>query len=62
VGNEIAESLVEFLTQRFSADEKLLSIIKPFIGLSPDADLEAVPQTINASLLSTIFSPLFNMP
>jgi RNA 3'-terminal phosphate cyclase len=56
VCNEIAESLVEFLNQRFSMDESLVSLLVPFVHFDvkhvnmreiyatvcPDLDLAAI--------------------
>jgi len=39
---EVIDSLVEFLTQRFSVDDELLSIVKPFANLMTYADLKSV--------------------
>jgi hypothetical protein len=50
VTNEVIQSLVEFLTQRFSADDRLLSVVKPFINLNPEADLKEVHRTICSDL------------
>ena len=46
IHNEIADSLVEFVSQRFEADEKLLAVVKPFVSLSTDADIKAVHSTL----------------
>jgi len=33
------DSLVEFVSQRFQADEKLLSVVQPFVAISKAADI-----------------------
>jgi hypothetical protein len=51
VQNEIAESLVEFLHQRFSVDDALLAILIPFIHYDQrDVDLRAVHRVIGCDL------------
>lgn len=42
INQEILCSLQEFLTQRFSIDQELLSIVKPFVQLLPNANLKDV--------------------
>lgn len=39
IRNEVIDSLVEFVSQRFQADEKLLSVVQPFVQISKDADI-----------------------
>lgn len=50
VKTDIFDSLIEFLTERLSIDNKLLSKIRPFIALSNDADLSAVHELICSDL------------
>ena len=47
---EVIESLIEFLTQRFSADTDRMTLLKPFLNLTSDADLEGVHKFICADL------------
>ena len=50
IQTEIIDSLVEFLTQRFSIDQQLTSIVKPFASLMPEADVKSVHATISSDL------------
>ena len=44
--HEVVASLIEFITQRTEIDKELASILKPFVVLSPAADLTEVHRVI----------------
>ena len=46
IKNEIICSLDEFLSQRFDIDQKLVGILRPFVGLQSDCDIKEVHNTI----------------
>ena len=48
--NEIICSLDEFLSQRFDIDQKLVGILRPFVGLQSDCDIKEVYNTICSDL------------
>lgn len=50
VNYEILCSLQEFLKQRFSIDENLLTTIKPFTHLSPHTNLQNVHKSIGEDI------------
>ena len=47
---DLAPTLEEFLVQRSAIDEEILKVLKPFIELHSDADIEKVHQTTCADL------------
>lgn len=65
INQEILCSLQEFLTQRFSIDQELLSIVKPFVQLLPNANLKDVHTLIGEDLslrdLSLEYDELLNI-
>ena len=50
IKNEIICSLDEFLSQRFDIDQKLVGILRPFVGLQSDCDIKEVHNTICSDL------------
>ena len=48
--NEVSESLIEFLAQRFASDQNLLDILVPFVKLQNDANLSAVHSLVCCDL------------
>jgi len=50
VKNEVIESLVEYLSQRFAIDKERVSILKPFATLHKDADIKAVHDLLCSDL------------
>ena len=43
---EVVLSLNEFLTQRSEIDKELIAIVKPFVNLNADTDLNKVHQAV----------------
>ena len=50
IKNEIICSLDEFLSQRFDIDQKLVGILRHFVGLQSDCDIKEVHNTICSDL------------
>jgi hypothetical protein len=48
--NEVSDSLIEFLAQRFASDQNLLDILVPFVKLQNDANLSAVHSLVCCDL------------